>query len=152
MSADQGTRWETAVVKYGRSLGLSLIRAVQRGRQDVGDIHGLPDAVLQAKDAQGHRLAEWVDDAGRQAVAAGVPWGIVALKRRRGKGSSGSVADSYALMKLSTLFEIFTDLAEGREAIAELEELAECDEKLASEGWREGVADLAELWEDEDDG
>lgn len=122
MSQDQGTRWESAVVKYGLERGVELRRAVQEGRLDVGDIHGLPDAILQAKDAKGHQLAAWVDAAKEQAVRAGVPWGIVTVKRRRGPKSSGSVASAYAIMDLETLLDIMVDLAEGREAIQRLEE------------------------------
>lgn len=125
MTNPRGTRWETAVVKFGLEKGLELRRAVQAGREDVGDIHGLADAIIQAKDAVQHELAKWVDDAERQAYAAGVPWGVVVLKRRRGKKSSGSVGSAYAFMSLDTLFEIFADLAEGREALEELDEMGD---------------------------
>lgn len=125
MGNAQGTAWESRIVAHARDRGLKLRRAVQAGREDVGDIHGLPDMVLQAKDATAHKLAEWCDAATRQAYAAGVPWGAVVLKRRRGKNSSGATGAAYVLLSLDTLLDIMTDLAEGREALERLEELAE---------------------------
>lgn len=119
----QGTRWETTVTRHGLEKGLELRRAVQAGRLDVGDIHGLPDTILQAKDAGEHRLAAWVDAANVQAANAGVPWGIAVAKRRRGPKSSGRVGSAYAVLDLDTLFDIYLDLIEGREAIARLEAL-----------------------------
>lgn len=119
----RGTRWETAVTRYGLDRGLELRRAVQAGRHDTGDVHGLPDTILQAKDAAAHKLAEWVDDAKRQAAHAGVPWGVVVIKRRRGPKSSGRVGTAYAVLDLETLFDIYADLIEGREAIERLEQL-----------------------------
>lgn len=125
------------MVRYGLERGLELRRAVQEGRLDVGDIHGLPDAILQAKDAVSHQLAAWVDAANEQAHRAGVPWGVVVIKRRRGKKSSGAVRTAYAVMDLETLLDVFQDLEEGREAIQRLEDL----EVLADEAQdEEGTA------------
>lgn len=141
----QGTRWETKVTRYGLEKGLELRRAVQAGRLDVGDIHGLPDTVLQAKDAAGHRLAEWVDAANEQAGNAGVPWGVVVAKRRRGPKSSGRVGSAYAVLDLDTLFDIYLDLIEGREAIARLEALEDM-------GLLSGASAAVEVLDDEEVG
>lgn len=124
----RGTRWETAVVNFLRlrtGRDVPVFRPRQEGHADSGDVHVDADFVLQCKDwerwSRGD-LFNFVDDAQLQAIHAGRPWGAACVKRRRGKGSTGSVETGLVVMPLDIFAEIVHDLSEGREAIAALEE------------------------------
>lgn len=127
----RGTRWETTVVNYLRSVlhrSTDVYRPAQVGFQDVGDIHLAEDFILQCKDWEKWSKADlwrFTDAANLQAIHAGRPWGVAVVKRRRdgGTGSTGSVDTATVAMDLATFGEIVSDLVEGREAINRLEEL-----------------------------
>jgi hypothetical protein len=81
---DKGTKWETAVVAYLVSCGLSARRKAQAGNKDTGDIEvpSVPGVVIEAKNCKGQTLAQWVDEAVTEAQNAGVPVGAVWHRRR----------------------------------------------------------------------
>lgn len=93
----KGTRWETEVVRFLAGLGLSVHRNVQHGAKDIGDIGGLDLFAIECKDHRTHTLAEWIDQARREAVHAGKPFGVVIFKRPRKPTS-----DAYVLMDLES--------------------------------------------------
>lgn len=94
---DRGTRWETEVVRYLRGWGFPARRVAQTGAYDEGDIHGVPDVVIQAKDVARHDLAGWCDDVAAQASQAHIPDGAVVIKRR-----GRSAARAYVVEDLET--------------------------------------------------
>jgi hypothetical protein len=93
----KGTRWETDVVRFLAGLGLSTHRNAQHGSNDIGDIGGLELFAIECKDHRTHALAEWLDQAVREAANAGKPYGVVVFKRAR-----KPVGDAYVLMDLKT--------------------------------------------------
>lgn len=97
-----GTRKETEVVDYLRTNGHPYVeRRANRGKNDAGDIAGLPGWAVEVKRCNRLELGEWAKEAEREAKNAGVRWWAVVHHRR-----SKNVADSYVTMPLSVFAEI----------------------------------------------
>lgn len=99
----RGTEWETAGVRFLRDIleGLrapfaDVRRVAQTGRADIGDAHADPFA-LEFKNTAQINLAAFVDQAEREALNAGLPFGAAVVKRR-GKGPG----HGYVVMSLET--------------------------------------------------
>ncbi|MDT8915786.1 hypothetical protein [Amycolatopsis sp. PS_44_ISF1] len=96
-NAAKGARWERSVLDFLREVfGRAAIRPRQEGHIDVGDIHLSPFA-LQLKDEASHNFSGYLNDADKQATAAGEPYGAAVVKRRR-----YGVDRGYAVMTLAT--------------------------------------------------
>lgn len=115
-SKNKGTKWETAIVDYLRDVWhfRTARRVTLTGRADQGDIHlgelGDPLVVIEAKNEQRMSVAEYVDEADREAAAApGQPL-PVAWVHRRGKASP---ADGYVMMSGHTFARIIATLGDG---------------------------------------
>lgn len=102
VSKRDGTRWEATLVDYLGQAGLRAYRLAQRGRADIGDIRveGL-DWTIEAKAERSLRLGVACTEAQREARRGGTPHWVVLAKRRQ-----RSVADSYAIMPISTWREM----------------------------------------------
>lgn len=111
----KGTKWESAVRDYlNGALGLvdedgrfwdpadpdNVTRKAQEGSRDVGDLWAHP-FVLEAKDEAKHRFSAYVEQAEREAEAAGLPFGVAVVKRRR-----ASPARGYVVMSLATFARV----------------------------------------------
>lgn len=112
MSANsrKGARFETDVVDFLRHHDLHHAeRRVQGGNADRGDIGGVPGWCFELKNHQELRLAEWMDEAVREAahcddglneimVAGGifVPTIPAVIHKRRRK----SIGEAYFTMRL----------------------------------------------------
>lgn len=113
----KGTRWETALVRAFRAVGIGAYKPHQEGRADVGDIHGLSPFVGQAKDWRSWEAAmrEGLDGAERQRVAAGEPYGAAFVKRAR-RGVWGG----YAVMTVATFARLWLRLRRAEDLLREL--------------------------------
>ncbi|MBP2323323.1 hypothetical protein JOF56_003708 [Kibdelosporangium banguiense] len=93
----RGDRWERSVLDFLREVfGRAAIRPRQEGHIDVGDVHLSPWA-LQLKDEASHNFSGYLNDAEKQAAAAGEPFAAAVVKRRR-----YSVDRGYVVMTLAT--------------------------------------------------
>lgn len=109
---NDGRDWERKVARYLREETELPVHPVnQGGIRDTGDLHGIPDIVVQCKDQGRYALGPWLDDARDQAAAADVSVGVVAIRRRE-----HTAADSYVLMTL----ESFAQLIKDREALVDI--------------------------------
>ena len=65
-------------------------RRVMGGRNDRGDVAGIPGVVIEVKNQTAMDLAGWVDEAGTEAWGGLQPDGVAAVgvvwHKRRGKG------------------------------------------------------------------
>ena len=106
---DVGTAWETEIVKSLKAVGLDAFRPPKAGRVDIGDVHirDLPDVVIEAKRHRAYHLAEWTEQATREAYANGSPFGVVWAKRT-GKPDP---ADGYVVMTGETFLDMLLELA-----------------------------------------
>lgn len=110
----KGTRAETAVVDYLRTVGFPQAeRRALGGNKDRGDIAGVVSTVLEVKDCKTTDLAGWVRELEAEIANDGARYGAV-VHKRRGKGSPG---DWYATMPVSRLVTLLLD-ALGIEQVA----------------------------------
>jgi len=120
----RGTAFETSVTGLIRErLGpeVECFRPAQAGSLDVGDIHLFGDFILQCKDWASwskQNVYNFVDDANKQAGHASRDRGVVVIKRRRGKGSSGALGSSLVVLDLDTFIEILDELRYYRDLSA----------------------------------
>lgn len=110
-SKQKGTSWETSIVGYLRDeLGDSRIeRRTLSGALDKGDIAGVPDTAVEAKDVAKIELAAFLDEAKVEARNAKVPVGVAWIKRR-GKASPG---DAYVVMDGATFTYLLREAMYG---------------------------------------
>lgn len=109
----KGDRWERPVLAFLQErFGRAAIRPRQSGHIDVGDIHISPFA-LQLKDEAKHNFSSYVNDAEKQAAAAGEPFGAAVVKRRRYPVGAG-----YVVMTLATFRDVLTRLRRAEELLA----------------------------------
>lgn len=103
-SKAKGTRFETAIVDYLRSVGHIAMRKPLTGSRDQGDIALIIDGqevTIEAKNCRATELAAWVDQADAEARHAGSRFGVV-WHHRRGKASP---ADGFVTMSGKTFVE-----------------------------------------------
>jgi hypothetical protein len=120
----RGTAWESAVCRYlNEVLGIPLadsglpkfgarhllpvLRKVQTGAKDTGDIDAYP-FVLEAKDEKTHRFSAYVEQANREAANSGAPYGAAVVKRR-----GRNVRHGYVVMDLETFGRMLRDGRSG---------------------------------------
>lgn len=111
MSAQRakGTRWESKIVASLQAAGFVHVeRRALNGSTDRGDILGLPGFVIEAKDQNRLTLAEWVEEAEREADNAGAAYGVV-WAHRKGRADP---EDGYVLMQGDTFIRLLLGLFE----------------------------------------
>ncbi len=104
-SKRKGSRWESRLVDFLAANGHPRAeRRVSNGSRDRGDVAGIDGWVIEAKSAARLTLAEWVDEAEKEAKAAGVSRYAVVFPRR-----SHSTAKAYAVVPLWLLAELMRE-------------------------------------------
>lgn len=91
-SGEKGTAAEVLVVKFLRDeAGLPYVeRRRLEGRNDRGDVAGIPGLVIEVKNHNRMELAAWVDEAmGERVRVAGKGELGVVWHKRKGKASPG---------------------------------------------------------------
>lgn len=101
MSNPKGTRWETRLADFLRPMHPRVERRVRTGRNDKGDIAGIDGWCIEAKACARLELAKWMDEAEREAKAAGVSRFAVVFPRK-----SHATAKAYAVVPLWLLAEL----------------------------------------------
>jgi hypothetical protein len=91
-SRQKGTWWETTVVRWLLDLGFS--RAERKAHGPDGDITGVFEWAIEAKNAKRITLAEYIDQLDEEMRHSGANYGAVVI-HRRGKGG---VDDAYVVM------------------------------------------------------
>lgn len=104
-SRQKGTLAETAVVAYAKLRGfIHAERRALSGKNDRGDIAGIPGVCLEIKNQARFDLAGWTNEAQAEAVNAGAPiWFVVA--KRPGKGTL-KVDEWYAITTVKVMFDL----------------------------------------------
>lgn len=118
----KGTKFETEIRGFANQVlagRTKVYRPAQEGHKDVGDLHGVPPFVIQAKnwrDLVG-ALREGLDGAVKQAGHAGERWGLAVIKRQR-----RPVGESYAVMRLCDWLEFYREYLELQERLRRFEQ------------------------------
>lgn len=101
-SKKRGTGWEVRLRDFLRASGHpNAERLPSEGSQDRGDIAGIPGWTIEAKSCKRVELAAWMDEAEREAKAAGVSRWAVVFPRR-----SHATAKAFAVVPLWLLAEL----------------------------------------------
>lgn len=110
-SKRKGDRFELDLRDTTRAAGFPAVeRCYGAGRtDDVGDLCGLPDFAVEAKNHREHRLSEWVDETERERANSGKRYGVVAVKRKM-RGAD----EAFAVMPWRSLLAIQHELARLR--------------------------------------
>jgi hypothetical protein len=85
-------------------------RRVTEGRNDRGDVSGVPGVVIEVKDAATLRLYEWIDETERERVADGAEFGVLVVKRY----GSLDVSRWYAIMTVESHAEMLKEIFDLR--------------------------------------
>lgn len=121
----KGTEWETSAVGFLNERGVRSMRKRQTGFKDTGDIvlmdRELSDFALEAKWHNKYDLPEFVRQAERGAANAGVPFGVLLLRKLR----DSDPANSFAIMSMNTFADLLLEWQEMQERISQLEALVE---------------------------
>lgn len=89
------------MVSYLRKTWPKIERRQLAGRFDKGDIlNGPPGWTIEAKTAARLDFPAFLREAKAEAANNGTAWYVAVVKNRRGKFSSGSVEDAFAVMPL----------------------------------------------------
>jgi hypothetical protein len=95
-SKQKGTLFETEVAQFLQSTGHPLVeRRTLSGKNDRGDLSGIPNWTLELKSTKELDLAGAVDEARVEAINAGTLWYASIHKRRR-----KSIGEAYVVMPL----------------------------------------------------
>lgn len=118
---NKGSLFEREVARiYSENGHPKAHRAYGAGRpDDVGDISGVPDCVVECKAAKTFDLSGWLLEAERERANAGVQWSVLVVKRP-GK----AIKESYAIRTLE----------EDARLLARLAYLEEIDERRRGVG------------------
>lgn len=112
-SKDRGTAWESALVAFLREHhNPGARRNVQMGARDIGDIDGYYLHALEAKAEKAITLSDYIAQANREALHAGMPYGCAVVKRRM-KG----VADGYVVRDVRTDVRLMNRMRDMEEAL-----------------------------------
>lgn len=111
-SKRKGTKFESELVAYLRYHleSQDIERRALSGTQDRGDIAGLKDWTIEAKNHNAQNFAGWLDETQREQANAGTPYGLLVVRRRM-----KPVGQSFAVMTLDQLIDIMLDLEEKGE-------------------------------------
>ena len=105
-SRARGTAWEVKVVDFLQSRGhREVYRMAPGGIHDAGDVGGLPDWAIEARDRAKISLAENCDDAVARAREKRCRYGIAFIKRR-----GRPVTDAYVVMPAETWADLLDEL------------------------------------------
>ena len=104
-SKQKGTRFESEIANFLRASGFDTWRMAQTGHEDQGDIGGLRDFAIEARNRKRLELAKNVDDANDRARAKGCPFGVTIMKR-----AGRPVEDAYVAMSLGTFNDLLLRL------------------------------------------
>ena len=108
----KGVAFESLIRDYLRAHGHDVARTIAGAENDEGDLHGLRirgNAIaIECKNHQKMALAQWVEEAKREAENAHAALGIV-VHKRRGKGAAGEQYVTLRLEDLMTLLDMIGD-------------------------------------------
>lgn len=103
-SKQKGSAWERRLVDFLASHGHpNAERRVTEGKNDRGDVSGVPGWVIEAKNCRQIDLSGWCDEAEKEAMAAHVyRWAVVFPRKAH------QTRKAYAVIPLWLLADLMT--------------------------------------------
>jgi hypothetical protein len=100
----KGTMAETAVVEFLKKTWPAVERRTLGGKNDKGDIAGVPNSVVEVKNQKSYKISEWLRETETEKANAGVDYGILVIKPN---GVGVSKTDQWwAVVSLATITEL----------------------------------------------
>ena len=103
----KGTLAETAVAEFLKKTWPAVERRVLSGKNDKGDIAGVPNTVVEVKNQKSYKISEWIKETEQERTNAGTDYGILVIKPN-GVGVS-RVDKWWAVVSLETITELLKD-------------------------------------------
>ena len=101
-SKAKGSAWERRIVDYLVANGFRYAeRRALEGKNDRGDVAGIPGVVIEAKNAKRVELAAWMDEAIAEKGNAGAQIGVVVFPRR-----NCATGRAFVVMELDQFIEV----------------------------------------------
>lgn len=100
----KGTLAETAVADFLKRIWPAVERRVLSGKNDKGDIAGVPNCVVEVKNHATYKISEWLKETEQERRNAGVDYGILVIKPK-GVGVSRT-NEWWAVVSLDTITEL----------------------------------------------
>ena len=110
----KGTRWESELRDFMIPLGFKVHREAQHGAKDQGDLFGIDDWTLEAKNEKRITLAKYMDELEAEIANHRTNHGAVLVKRAR-----KSVGNSYAVMPTWRLLYLIAELRSLRKLVSD---------------------------------
>jgi len=103
-SKQKGTMAETAVAEFLKQTWPAVERRTLGGKNDKGDIAGVPDCVVEVKNQRTYKISEWLKETEVERINAGADYGILVIKPN---GVGVSKTDQWwAVVSLATITEL----------------------------------------------
>lgn len=115
-SKQKGTLAESAVADYLKSTWETVERRVLSGKNDKGDIAGIPKIVIEVKNQKSYKFSEWLRETKIEQINAEADYGVLVVKPN-GVGVS-KVNNWWAVLPLDDLVSLLkkAGYAEGLHA------------------------------------
>ena len=104
----KGTLAETAVADYLKTIWPAVERRAQSGKNDKGDIAGVPQTVIEVKNQATYKISEWLKETKIETINAKSKIGVLVIKPK-GIGVS-KVEDWWAVVDLATIAKLLKRL------------------------------------------
>jgi len=105
-----GSFAETQIVNIFRRRWPEADRRKSNGKNDRGDLSGVPGLCVEMKGGHALNLGPWMTEAVKERLNAGAQWAVVA-HRRWGKGNA---EDWFVTMPLGDFVELYALYSETR--------------------------------------
>jgi hypothetical protein len=107
-SKQKGTLAETAVADFLKQTFPAVERRTLSGKNDKGDIAGVPSSVVEVKNQRSYKIHEWIKETEIERINASADIGILVIKPN-GVGVS-KVNEWWAVVSLETITKLIKDL------------------------------------------
>ena len=112
-SKRRGSKFEVDVCAYLNDRGIPCERRVTRGKNDAGDVAGIPSWVLELKATKQIDLASAQKEAKVEAENAAAPYYASIHKKR-----NAPIADAYVVLPLSIWTDYYLAVHGAREGVS----------------------------------
>jgi Holliday junction resolvase len=111
-SKQKGTLAETAVADYLKETFPAVERRTLSGKNDKGDIAGVPNSIIEVKNQKSYKIQEWLRETETERINAEANLGILVIKPN-GVGVA-KVNEWWAVLSLETIARLIKDLESAK--------------------------------------
>jgi len=104
----KGTLAETAVADFLKQTFTAVERRTLSGKNDRGDITGVPGCVVEVKNQRSYKIHEWMKETEIERLNASAELGVLVIKPN-GVGVS-KVGEWWAVVSLETITKLIEEL------------------------------------------